>query len=89
MSCKEESRRSICCSYIDHKSYLRSDCGSLFNFPPCLLISVLIYDVAELCLIYRFNIKKQRCLILMLFFGVDPGVKCVKFNELKTSLEVL
>jgi len=25
----------------------------------------------------------------MLFFGVDPGVKCVKFNELKTSLEVL
>jgi hypothetical protein len=44
----------------------------------------------EGCLVLGdLNTEKQCPHIPMFFVAVDPGVKCVKYNEFKTFLDVL
>jgi hypothetical protein len=55
----------------------------VISFSRYVLISFSLYDVMELRLAFqRFNKNKELPNIRMPFYGVDPGVKCVKFNEL-------
>jgi hypothetical protein len=74
--------RYLCCAIYSEVQARYKGIG-VGRFQRCNLISFLLYDVMELRLVFqRFNTNKERPHIRMPFYGVDPGVNCVKFNEL-------